>query len=298
MKRSVIPAACLPFLLLAGADVSAQTRIALTGGVSLTSAEERLELGVSSAGESVPRPSIGLSAIVPLPWSLALELGGAYSERGRELVYGWCGTFPRLGASVSMEYLEFKALGRVNLPLAENRVLAFVTVGPTMAWELSCRSSPTVTSGQLPPDDSGSRSCGGVAELALDDLDFVLALADLQLGLGLPEVLLNLLYCEQTIFQGRHALGIVEFEDQVAARGEGAHWRQLRDLGLGADIGRRQGQRAHSTQFAPQVGLHYQVAPLHFGKCEALFVLGEALLHKVSAGRECPGREYDRNPQQ
>lgn len=176
MKRSVIPAACLPFLFLASAHVSAQTRIALTGGVSLTSAEERLEFGVSSMGESVPRPSIGLSAIVPLPSSLSLELGGAYSERGRELVYGWCGTSGRNGESASMEYLEFKALGRVNLPLAGNRVLAFVTVGPTMAWEFSCRSTPTtIHFGQRTRQVSGSRSCGGIAELDLDKLDFGLA---------------------------------------------------------------------------------------------------------------------------
>ncbi len=178
MKRSVIPAACLPFLFLASAHVSAQTRIALTGGFSLTSAEDRLGIGVSSMGESVPKPSIGLSAIVALPWSLSLELGGAYSERGREFAYGWCGTPPRPRASASMEYLEFKALGRVNLPLAGNRVLAFVTVGPTVAWELSCRSSLVPISGQLPLDGSGPWPCGGIAafgELGLDDLDFGLA---------------------------------------------------------------------------------------------------------------------------
>lgn len=182
MKRSVIPAACLPFLFLAGAHVSAQTRIALTGGVSLTSTEE-LVPGVSAVGEPVARPSIGLSAIVPLPWSLSVELGGAYFERGRELAYYEpCGTpvdLPWKGRSVSMKHLKFKALGRVDLPLAGNRVLAFVTVGPTMGWELSCRSSPTTVSKTLPReitrDGSGSRSCGGFPELDLDKLDFGLA---------------------------------------------------------------------------------------------------------------------------
>lgn len=180
--RSVIPAACLPFLFLASSHVSAQTRIALTGGVSLTSTEE-LVPGVSAVGKPVARPSIGLSAIVPLPWSLSLELGGAYFERGRELAYYEpCGTPPDLpwkGRSVSMKHLKFKALGRVDLPLAGNRVLAFVTVGPTMAWELSCRSSPTTVSKtlrrEITRDGSGSRSCGGIAELDLDKLDFGLA---------------------------------------------------------------------------------------------------------------------------
>ena len=92
MKRSVIPAACLPFLFLANAHVSAQTRIALTGGFSRTSTEEFVP-SVSALGEPTARPSIGLSAIVPLPRSLSLELGGAYSERGRELAYIQpCGT--------------------------------------------------------------------------------------------------------------------------------------------------------------------------------------------------------------
>ena len=181
MKRSVIPTACLTFLFLASAHVSAQTRIALTGGFSLTSTEEFVP-GVSAVGEPAARPSIGLSAIVPLPGSLSLELGGAYFERGRELVYYEpCGTpldLPWKGRSVSMKHLRFKALGRVDLPLAGNRVLAFATVGPTMAWELSCRSSPTTvskTSDRITRDGSGSGSCGGIAELDLDKLGFGLA---------------------------------------------------------------------------------------------------------------------------
>jgi len=192
MKRSVIPAACLPFLCLVGASVSAQTRIALSGGVSLTSTEE-LVPGVSAVGEPVARPSIGLSAIVPLPWSLSLELGGAYFERGRELAYYEpCGTpldLPWKGRSVSMKHLKFEALGRVDLPLAGNRVLAFVTVGPTMAWELSCRSSPTTVSktlGQkITREGSSSMSCGGIAELDLNKLDFGFAGgAGLEVGMG------------------------------------------------------------------------------------------------------------------
>ncbi len=186
MKRLVIPAASLSLLFLVGAGLSAQTRIALTGGVSLTSTEERFagvnrSVFFSSVGEgSVRRPSVGVSAIVPLPWSLSLDVGGAYSEWGRELVFGWCGTPPQPGASVSMEYVEFRALGRVNLPLAGNSVLAFVTAGPMAAWELSCRSTPT-TSQRLPdgsesrsPDGSGSRSCEDAA-LDLEELDFGLA---------------------------------------------------------------------------------------------------------------------------
>lgn len=186
MKRLVIPAASLPLLFLVGAGLSGQTRIALTGGVSLTSTEERFagdngSLFYSRVGEgSARQPSVGVSAIVPLPWSLSLEVGGAYSEWGRELAFGWCGTAPQGGASVSMEYLEFKTLGRVNLPLAGNGVLAFVTVGPMVAWELSCRSTPTISQ-LLPdgtiswsPDESGSRSCEDVV-LDLEELDFGLA---------------------------------------------------------------------------------------------------------------------------
>ena len=173
MKRLVILAASLPLLFLANANVSAQVRIAVTGGVNLTSSKERLP-NLAFGTEAVPRSSrIGLSAIVPLPWMFALELGGAYSERGRELVYGWCGYPPRERALVSMEYLEFRAAGRVNLPLAGNRVLAFATAGPTLAWELSCHSSPTTPTDPL--YGSGSRSCGGIAELDLDKLDFGLA---------------------------------------------------------------------------------------------------------------------------
>lgn len=173
MKRLVILAASLPLLFLANANVSAQVRIAVTGGVNLTSSEERLA-NFAFSTEAVPRSStIGLSAIVPLPSIFALELGGAYSERGRELVYGWCGTPPRERALVSMEYLEFRAAGRVNLPLAGNRVLAFVTAGPALAWKLSCHSSSTIPNG--PRYGSGSGSCGGIAELDLDKLDLGLA---------------------------------------------------------------------------------------------------------------------------
>ena len=54
-----------------------------------------------------------------------------------------------------------------------------MTVGPTMAWELSCRSSPTTVSKigfqKIARDGSGSRSCGGIAELDLDKLGFGLA---------------------------------------------------------------------------------------------------------------------------
>ena len=135
-------------------------------------------------------------------------------------------------------------------------------------------------------------------EVGLDDLDLVLALANLQLGLGLLEVLLNLLHCQQAVFQSRHALGVVQLEDQVAARGERARRSELRDLGLSSDIRRRQRQRSYGAQLAAQVGLDDQVPPLHFGEREPLLVFGNALPCEVAAGDECPGRQNGRNSQQ
>ena len=56
-------------------------------------------------------------------------------------------------------------------------------------------------------------------EVRLDDFHLVLALADLQLGFGLDQILLDLLHREQAVLERGHALGVVELEDQVTALG-------------------------------------------------------------------------------
>ena len=43
----------------------------------------------------------------------------------------------RQTVTFEVDYLELTALGRVNQPLVENRVLAFVVAGPAVAWKLS-----------------------------------------------------------------------------------------------------------------------------------------------------------------
>ncbi|MCE2397866.1 MAG: hypothetical protein J4F34_02305 [Gemmatimonadetes bacterium] len=107
-----------------------------------------------------------------------------------------------------MEYLEFKALGRVNLPVAGNRVLAFVTVGPTVAWELSCRSISTTIDGQLTRHGSGSTSCGGVDELELAELAFGLAW-----GVGLEAGMTGRLGLTVSTVYNRAVRDLHHFED-------------------------------------------------------------------------------------
>ena len=93
-------------------------------------------------------------------------------------------------------------------------------------------------------------------EIRLDDLDLVLALADLEFRLGLLEVLLDLLHGKQAVLHGRYALGIIEFEDQVAALRERTGRGELGDLRHHSDIRSGQRQRAHRAELAAQVSLH------------------------------------------
>ena len=79
-------------------------------------------------------------------------------------------------------------------------------------------------------------------EVRLNDLNLVLALANLKLRLGLFQVFLDLFYRQQGVFQSGHALGVVKFEDQVAAGGQGTSGGELRDLRLGPDVRRCQRQ--------------------------------------------------------
>ena len=82
MKNLRIPMIVPAFALLAAANVSAQTRIALTGGVSFA----RIEGDMHSFWQPGPASgfSAGLAAIMPTRGSFEFEFRGAYSWMGQE----------------------------------------------------------------------------------------------------------------------------------------------------------------------------------------------------------------------
>ena len=52
-----------------------------------------------------------------------------------------------------MDYFEFTALGKATLPLAENRLRAYVLAGPALARKSSCDTARSTTFGDSPPID-------------------------------------------------------------------------------------------------------------------------------------------------
>ena len=130
-------------------------------------------------------------------------------------------------------------------------------------------------------------------EVRLDDFHLVLALADFQLGFGLDQVLFDLLDREQAVLERGHALGVVEFEDQVAAVSQGSGRRQLRDLRLRADVRRRERERAHGAQLAAQVSLDHQVAAHHLRDGEFPILVRNLPENEIPARDQRGGQQHD-----
>ena len=66
---------------------------------------------------------------------LGIEFGGAYSEKG-----GRWGA-EDFALDVDMSYYEVTAMGRAILPLARDRIRAYLAAGPALAWATRSASS-------------------------------------------------------------------------------------------------------------------------------------------------------------
>lgn len=125
-RVAVLATAASILLLPPVAPASAQVGIALTGGVNVTSFSDS-ELKSTSA-EATWRRILGVSATVGLHRHLGIEFGGAYSEKG-----GRWGA-EEFALNVDMSYFEMTAMARAILPLAKDRIRAYLAAGPALAW--------------------------------------------------------------------------------------------------------------------------------------------------------------------
>lgn len=125
-RVAVLATAASILLLPPAPPASAQVAVALTGGINLTSFSDS-ELK-STSTEATWRRILGVSARVGLHRHLGIEFGGAYSEKGGR----WGGE--EFALNVDMSYFEMTAMGRAILPLAKDRIHAYVAAGPALAW--------------------------------------------------------------------------------------------------------------------------------------------------------------------
>jgi len=139
MMRWAIRTAAVPLLVLATADASAQVAVALSAGVNRGSWDSSVHSFFHKDQRSIIRSHAGLSATIPVWGSVLIDFGAAYSQKGARVeVTGATGTGPVVQTvTFEADYMELTALARVNQPLVENRVLAFVAAGPAVAWKLS-----------------------------------------------------------------------------------------------------------------------------------------------------------------
>lgn len=143
MNRFRILPAALPFLLLTVAPASAQVGIAVTSGINIGYWTTDLYRFAGQDFTTVTRPSAALTASIPVTETFAMSLRGSMSGKGGGLDIPAEDGQPQVSVSFEPSYFEFTLLGRVNLPLVEDRLLAFAVVGPTWAWMVSCRFRTT-----------------------------------------------------------------------------------------------------------------------------------------------------------
>ena len=145
MKRSSTLFFAAALLLLSQAPASAQTKIALTGGATISSLDITTDDDFYPDFQSVTRLSIGLAATIPMSDGFGIQLGGAYSQKGGSLEFTEGGIVGE--SSIETDYLEFTALGKVGLPLFGDRASAYLLAGPALAFESSCQLRASATSG-------------------------------------------------------------------------------------------------------------------------------------------------------
>ena len=172
MKNLRIPMIVPAFALLAAANVSAQTRIALTGGVSFA----RIEGDMHSFWQPGPASgfSAGLAAIMPTRGSFEFEFRGAYSWMGQESLANSQLSIRERTDRVSRvafgNHVELMALGRMNVPWAAKRLRTFVAAGPCVSWRVSCHVRSTLYELSGWSASSMTSAC-----TSMDRLDFGLA---------------------------------------------------------------------------------------------------------------------------
>ena len=127
----------------------------------------------------------------------------------------------------------------------------------------------------------------------LQQVHLVLVVADGQIGLGLLDLLVDLLHFEQRLFERGAALGIVELDDQVLLVRQRAQRRQPRHLHGAEQIGRRQRGRAHRAQLAAGIGADHHVAAPHFGGGHLLLPLRQVLEEAVAAPGGAQHEQHD-----
>lgn len=179
MNSFRILAAALSLVILSTANVNAQTRIVLTGGVNFAQVDgDNFSVwpGVSTSGFST-----GLAAIIPTQGDFEFEFRGAYSRRGRESSYSeafsydgasWYNDSIRTARVVSGNHLGLMALGRVSLPWAANGLHTYVAAGPALSWQLSCHVKYTIFETNISWITPGTTTSNCTGR---DRLDFALA---------------------------------------------------------------------------------------------------------------------------
>ena len=145
-RITILAATAVSILLLPPPRTSAQVRVAVTGGVNVTSLSDS-ELKPARS-EATWRRILGVSARVGLHRHLGIEIGGSYSRKGGQ----WLAEEFEL--DVDMIYFEMTAMGRAVLPLARDRIRAHLAAGPALGWATRYASDltfsmPAVTGGVL-----------------------------------------------------------------------------------------------------------------------------------------------------
>ena len=132
-RTRILAAAAASVLLLPTPQVSAQVGIALTGGVNFASMSVAGNTDISGV-RGVKRFSLGMTTTIPLSRNFGIELGGARSQKGGRLDAADEGR----PVIVHMAHNEFTLMGRATLSLAEEGIRAYLSAGPSVAWESSC----------------------------------------------------------------------------------------------------------------------------------------------------------------
>ena len=102
-------------LLVPATPAAGQTSLSLTGGINVASLEVDSSDPLVPNLQSVSRMSIGLAATIPISERVAIQLGGAYSQKGGSLEVQEDGA--TIASDIELDYIELTALARVGLPL-------------------------------------------------------------------------------------------------------------------------------------------------------------------------------------
>ena len=180
MKRLATPLLTAALIVSPGAAAFGQTTLTVTAGVSETS------IGIDMSRFSVshfdfyrPTPNfepatgitIGLAVTVPFSERLGLQLGGRYVQKGSHW-RSWRDGFS-FESGMESEYVELATQLKGRFPLLGDRLSAYATAGPAVAFKTSCDWNEVVTiMGAFVSEISAS--CARVG-LGLGDFDFGLS---------------------------------------------------------------------------------------------------------------------------